>query len=149
MSYYAQTSHASDHQVIEFENESYAKFVPVAKAINAHGTKYIARKKSPDEWERMNIVSDKETPEYIYTLVRIVNEDGSPTKFWSMFTEYMHNKTNFVNPFVGMKEMLVWNSNDDCMRKCEMGYLSRLAPCTFCAWKCSWKRFKQRNVQLA
>lgn len=139
MNYYAQTSNASEHQQIVFINETFAKFSPVADALSADGRQYLAMKQGPDEWVRANLNPESETPDklqYIYTLVRIVREDGSPTKFWDMFLDYMHNSSNFVSPFWAKSHMITWGSNDDCMRKCEIGYLTRLAPCWSCAVKC-------------
>lgn len=139
MNWYAQKNEVTDHQHMVFHNSTLAEFQPVA-AILKSSKMYLATKKSEDEWVRLNYSPMEgqtlEDAEYIYTLVRIIHADGTPTRFWDMFLKYMHDRDNFANPFWGKTHMYAWNSDDKCMRKCEAGYTTRILPCSVCAWKC-------------
>merc|ERR1712113_729451 len=76
-------------------------------------------------WIRENLDSpDDTTPEFIYTLVRVVNGDGTPNaKWWPEFEKYADD--------LGITDLQIWGNDNACMRACEtMNF------CSFCKWWC-------------
>jgi hypothetical protein len=127
MSYYASTEKPSVEQVLYWMNNSYATIIPiVGGGQKSKGMQFVLRRNmsdpSGDVWLRLN----KDTPEspemYVYTLVRVVNGDGTPNNiWWPKFEEYAKD--------VGIEGLYVWGNDNACMRSCEVA--------GFC-WLCSW-----------
>merc|ERR1711879_292557 len=74
---------------------SYAVIVPIAGGSTSDsGFQYVLRKDtsdaSGDTWIRENLDSpDDTTPDYQYTLVRVINGDGTPNaRWWPEFLDY-------------------------------------------------------------
>merc|ERR1711862_548519 len=78
MSYYALTEMPTVSQKATWENATYGVIVPIAGGSSSDsGFQYVLRKNisdpSGDSWIRENLDSpDDNTPEYIYTLVRVI-----------------------------------------------------------------------------
>jgi hypothetical protein len=130
MSYYALTELPTVPQITAWTNSSYAVIVPIAGGSTSDsGFQYVLRRNtsdvSGDTWIRENLDSpDDDTPEYIYTLVRIVNGDGKPNaRWWPEFLDYAAGR--------GIKTLQIWGNDNSCMRACESVSL-----CSFCKWWC-------------
>lgn len=130
MSYYALTEEPSVPQILSWVNSSYAKIVPIVGSSTADsGSQYILRKNesdtSGDTWIRENADSPDDTePEYAYTLVRVVNGDGTAnSKWWPEFEKYADE--------LGISSLQIWGNDNACMRACEISNV-----CSFCKWYC-------------
>lgn len=130
MSYYALTELPTVPQVTRWTNASYAVIAPVAGGSTSEsGFQYAFRRNtsdpSGDTWIRENLDSpDDDTPEYVYTLVRVINGDGTPNeKYWPKFTTYANG--------LGITRLQIWGNDNSCMRACET-----VSPCSFCKWSC-------------
>jgi hypothetical protein len=130
MSYYALTELPTVPQITRWTNATYAVIVPVAGgSTDDSGFQYVLRKNtsdpSGDTWIRENLDSpDDDTPEYIYTLVRVVNGDGTPNaQWWPEFLDYAAEH--------GIDRLQIWGNDNSCMRSCETFGL-----CSFCKWWC-------------
>jgi hypothetical protein len=129
MSYYAATEQPSVEQVLSWTNSSYATIVPIVGGGNKEGAQFVLRRDmsepSGDVWLRNNKATPDSPEEYIYTLVRVVNGDGTPNPtWWPKFLEYAKD--------LGIKRLYVWGTDNSCMRACEIA-----AFCWFCSWVCS------------
>jgi hypothetical protein len=79
--------------------------------------KWTLEKLEPDTWLRRTLFQNHSLfSDNNYTLTRIINEDGSPTKYWPDFKEYM--ETNMTNT-----PLLVWDTDDVCKRACMLAEL--------------------------
>lgn len=130
MSYYALTELPTVPQIATWTNATYGVIIPVAGGSTGDaGFQYVLRQNtsdsSGDTWIRENLDSpDDDTPEYIYTLVRVVNGDGTPnTQWWPEFLEYAAQR--------GIERLQIWGNDNSCMRSCET-----ISFCSFCKWWC-------------
>jgi hypothetical protein len=130
MSYYALTEKPSVPQIASWRNASYATIVPIAGASTADsGFQYVLRQNMTDATGdtciRDNLENPSDTtPEYIYTLVRVVNGDGTANaKWWPAFLDYAKDR--------GITRLQVWGNDNACMRACETHSV-----CWFCQWWC-------------
>merc|ERR1712117_316953 len=110
---------------------SYAVIVPITGSSTADsGFQYVLRKNESDPtgdtWIRENLDSPEDTEaEYIYTLVRVVNGNGTANaKWWPEFEKYADE--------LGITHLQMWGNDNACMRACET-----LNLCSFCQWYCS------------
>jgi len=130
MSYYAHTELPTVPQRTTWTNSSYAVIVPIAGGSTSDsGFQYVLRKDTSDaagdSWIRENLESpDDDTPEYQYTLVRVINRDGTPNaRWWPEFLDYATEH--------GIERLQIWGNDNSCMRSCEtVGF------CSFCKWWC-------------
>lgn len=105
--------------------------VPIAggSGSSATGPQYALRKNvsdpSGDSWIRENEAFPGDpNPEYIYTLVRVIDADGSPNaKWWPEFTKFAAAN--------GITHFYAWGNDNSCRRSCEVAL-----PCTLCSWVC-------------
>lgn len=130
MSYYAHTELPTVSQSTTWTNSSYAVIVPIAGGSTSDsGFQYVLRKNtsdlSCDTWIRENLDSpDDTTPDYQYTLVRVINGDGTPNaRWWPEFLDYAAEH--------GIDRLQIWGNDNQCMRSCET-----LSFCSFCKWWC-------------
>jgi len=130
MSYYAQTELPTVAQSTTWTNSTYAVIVPVAGGSTSDsGLQYVLRKNtsdpSGDTWIRENLDSPGDTtPEYQYTLVRVINGNGTANaRWWPEFLSYAAN--------LGIESLQMWGNDNACMRSCETVSL-----CSFCKWWC-------------
>lgn len=131
MSFYALTATPATPQLVKLFNATHASIVPVAGGSGSteEGPQYMLRKNmsdpSGDSWIRDNAAFPGDpNPEYIYTLARVINPDGTPNaKWWPKFLEFSEQR--------GINEFWVWGSNNNCQRRCEISL-----PCSYCKWWC-------------
>merc|ERR1712032_1403470 len=129
MSYYALTEEPTVPQITTWTNASYGVIVPIAGGSSADsGFQYVLRRDESDPtgdtWVRENLDSPEDTtPEYIYTLVRVVNGNGTANaRYWPEFVQYAQD--------LGITDLQVWGNDNGCMRACET--------VSFCDWCRSW-----------
>jgi len=129
MSWYAVTEDPTVEQVATWTNSTYSVIVPIAGGADESGFQYVLRinetDPSGDSWIRENLDSPDDTEaEYIYTLVRVVNGDGTPNAvWWPEFERYADG--------LGITHLQIWGNDNACMRACET-----LNICGFCQWWC-------------
>jgi len=129
MSYYAVTELPTVPQITSWTNASYGVITPIAGGSSDSGFQYVLRKdtsdSSGDTWIRENLDSpDDDTPEYQYTLVRVINGDGTPSaRWWPEFLKYAGG--------LGIERLQIWGNDNACMRKCESALW-----CSACKWYC-------------
>lgn len=129
MSYYALTEDPTVPQVAQWTNASYAVIVPIAGGSSDSGFQYVLRRDESDPtgdtWIRENLDSPEDTePEYIYTLVRVVNGNGTANaRWWPEFETYADG--------LGITDLQIWGNDNACMRACET-----LNVCSVCKWWC-------------
>mmetsp|Transcript_102646 Transcript_102646/g.187439 ORF Transcript_102646/g.187439 Transcript_102646/m.187439 type:complete len:275 (+) Transcript_102646:84-908(+) len=130
MSYYALTEEPTVPQRTRWTNSTYAVITPIAGGSTSDsGFQYVLRRNnsdpSGDTWIRENLDSpDDDTPEYIYTLVRVIDGDGTPNnRWWPAFLDYAAQH--------GIDRLQMWGNDNSCMRACETVSL-----CSFCKWWC-------------
>lgn len=112
MSYYAYTVPAEETLITKFVNSSYAEIVPVTESL---GDKFLFINIDKNSWNRK--------PTYI--LRRVVMGDGTPhPTYWGDFIKYYES-------IVQDGKMASWNTDNNCMRKCQVLY-----PCQFCNMFC-------------
>lgn len=130
MSYYALSNEPTVPQISSWTNDTYAVIGPIAGGSDDDsGFQYVLRKDtsdpSGDTWIRENLDSpDDDTPEYQYTLVRVINGDGTPNvRWWPEFLTYAGG--------LGLERLQIWGNDNSCMRACEVAFW-----CSFCKWRC-------------
>lgn len=79
-------------------------------------------KLNEDEWLRPTTFQEESLfPDTNYTLTRVVMADGQPHPvYWGKFMEYMTTDPWDGSPELGGHRMVSWNSEDPCMRKCQI-----------------------------
>jgi hypothetical protein len=108
--YYMWTTFPEETHVYNFTNNTYADIVPVAGVISGlFGFKNI----NANEWDRVET----------YTLRRIVDGEGKPTKFWPKFEKW------YPEQFPS-GSMVVVSSDNGCLRRCQ--YILPCFMCFFC-----------------
>lgn len=114
MAYHAWTTAVNDAHLFMFANSTSAEIVPVAQAAFG-GQNFGFNKISNDEWNRGDV----------YTLRRIIYEDGTPHPvFWP----------NFLNWYRSIQpngKIVVYGSDNMCIRRCQF-----VMPCFVCKAFC-------------
>lgn len=111
--YYAFDALPRTPLVFRFVNSSYANIVPISGVFSGDfGFEQI----NQDEWDRADAG---------YVLRRIVNADGSQGPFYTKFIEWYAS-------LVASEELVVWSSDDGCLRRCQYYFL-----CGVCNYICS------------
>jgi len=112
MSNYGFTEEPSVPQVAQWQNSTYAVIVPIAGGSTADsGVQYVLRRNdsdpSNDTWIRENLGPEDTEAEYVYSLVRVVNGDGTANaRWWPEFEKYADG--------LGITDLQMWESDNAC-----------------------------------
>lgn len=116
MAYYAFDAKPESPLTFTFTSDAKATIDPVGGVFEAGGHQlFYFNKISNNEWDR---------PDANYVLRRIVEADGSPGPFWENFTTWY----DAIQP---TGNVLVWSSDNGCVRRCQY-----FMPCILCNALC-------------
>jgi hypothetical protein len=123
--YYAFTSSSNSEMVINFCNSTYGDIQTGLTDVPLIWVdKWPIQQLNEDQWLRPTIFQEQSPlPDTNYVLTRIFKEDGTPTEYYSEFLTWMQDRS---------RELVVFDSDSDCKRKCMMW----IGSCRFCGWWC-------------